>query len=115
MRRRARIDCRPRERMWSLSSVGSAGDDIINNRLGTEDKRLTFGKGLRCWPAVYKCPEYGHCAPSRSLVEEHYCNEELPWVVRDTFWITCRAENLKASGEENIPCMRRGLALRRRS
>jgi len=54
MRRRARMDCRPRERMWSLSFVGSAGDDIINNRLGIEDKdkRLTFGKGLRCWPAV---------------------------------------------------------------
>jgi len=50
-----------------------------------ELRRVSFGKGLRCRPAVYKCPEDGHCTPSRGLVEECYSDKELPWVVCDTF------------------------------
>jgi len=90
MRRLARIDCRPRGRIWSLSSAGSARDYIMNNTQDGGQQRLTFGKGLRCRPAFYKCPKGGHCAPSRGLVEECHSDKELPWVVCDTFWITCR-------------------------
>jgi hypothetical protein len=90
MRRLARIDCRPRGWIWSLSSAGSARDDIINNTQDGGQQRLTFGKRLRCRPSVYKCPEDGHCTPSRGLVEECYSDKKLPWIVCDTFWIMCR-------------------------
>lgn len=47
--------------------------------------KLTVGKGLGRRPSVYECPEYGHCASSRSLVEERYGDKEFPWVIRDAF------------------------------